>query len=169
MIVLVGFMGAGKTTVGHLVAHDLGLPFVDSDLVMEERLGQRIRDVFAERGEAAFRELEQATIDELLSGPPAVVAVGGGAVGHSSTRRALRGALVVFLDVAYELAMARVGGDAGRPMLASPDLDRLFLDRRTLYESVATVTVDADVGGPPQVAGAVLAALRGAADRPRGA
>ena len=79
MIVLVGFMGAGKTTIGHLLAAELGLPFADSDQVIEQqRAGRLIREIFAEDGETVFRALEHQVIAELLDGPDLVLALGGG-------------------------------------------------------------------------------------------
>ena len=89
MIVLVGFMGAGKTTVGTLLAARLGLPFADSDQVLEDRAGRPIRQIFAEDGEPAFRALEYEVIAGLLDGPPMVLALGGGAPGHPPTRELL--------------------------------------------------------------------------------
>ena len=85
MIVLIGFMGAGKTTVGHLLSARLGLPFVDSDLVIEQRSGRPVRQIFAEDGESAFRALEHEVIAGLLDGPDLVLAVGGGAAEHPAT------------------------------------------------------------------------------------
>jgi shikimate kinase len=78
--VLVGFMGAGKTTVGRIIAERLGQPFVDSDVLIEQRLGRSIRDIFNTEGEDYFRELEHATVADLVRGPEAVIALGGGAL-----------------------------------------------------------------------------------------
>ena len=142
MIVLVGFMGAGKTTVGRLLAAKLGRPFTDSDQVIEERAGQPIRRIFADAGEPAFRELEHSVIAGLLAGPDAVLALGGGAAGHEGTRKLLAAVPVVYLRVGYAEALARVGGDTGRPMLARPGVAALHAERQALYASVATVTVD---------------------------
>src|SRR5436305_14848648 len=80
VVVLVGFMGAGKTTVGHIVAERLGLPFVDSDVLIEQRDGRAIRDIFTAEGEPWFRQLEHDTVAGLVRGPEAVVALGGGSV-----------------------------------------------------------------------------------------
>ena len=141
MIVLVGFMGAGKTTVGQLLAAKLGLRFADTDQVIEQRRGRSVRDIFAEDGEAAFREAEHEVLAELLRGPEAVLAVGGGAVEHQSSRRLLRAARVIYLQVGYDEAMRRVGGDAGRPLLRRPDLGDIYRRRLAVYQSVATLTV----------------------------
>jgi shikimate kinase len=89
VIVLVGFMGAGKTTVGHLLSARIGVPFVDSDLVIERRSRRPVRQIFAEDGEPAFRALEHEVIAGLLDGPDVVLAVGGGAAEHPGTRALL--------------------------------------------------------------------------------
>jgi len=141
VIVLIGFMGAGKTTVGHMLAEKLGVPFVDSDVVIESRAGRSIREIFAADGEPAFRQLEHEITAELLRGRDAVLALGGGGIEHPATRRALRGRQVVYLQVGYDEAMARVCHDAGRPMLAAADLRAIFERRLAGYESVATQTV----------------------------
>jgi 3-dehydroquinate synthase/shikimate kinase/3-dehydroquinate synthase len=147
VIVLVGFMGAGKTTVGRLLADKLGLRFADSDQVIEQRRGRSVREIFAEDGEAAFRAAEHEVLAELMRGPEAVVAVGGGAVENQASRRLLRAARVIYLQVGYDEAMRRVGGDAGRPLLRRPDLDDVYRRRLAVYQSVATVTV-ATAGRP---------------------
>ena len=150
MIVLVGFMGAGKTTVGNLLAARLGLPFADSDDVIERRAGRPIRQIFAADGEPAFRALEHQVIAELLDGPALVLALGGGAAQYPQTRVKLASAQVVYLQVGYEQALLRVGGDRGRPMLARSDLPELYRRRMPVYAGVATVTVATD-GRPPEI------------------
>jgi shikimate kinase len=151
VIVLVGFMGAGKTTVGQMLAGKLGLPFVDCDLVIESRTGRSIREIFATDGEPAFRELEHETAAELLRGRDAVLALGGGAAEHPATRRALHGSRVVYLQVGYDEAMGRVAQDPGRPMLRAPDLEAIFERRLASYRSVATQTVATDARRPEAV------------------
>lgn len=161
MIVVVGFMGAGKSTVGRLLAAKLGLPFTDSDQVIEERAGMPIRRIFADAGESAFRELEHSVIADLLAGPDAVLALGGGAAGHAATRALLGAVPVVYLRVSYAEALVRVGGDTGRPMLARPDVAALHAERQAVYSSVATVTVDTDGRLPDEIVLDVLASLDG--------
>jgi shikimate kinase / 3-dehydroquinate synthase len=156
MIVLVGFMGAGKTTIGRLVADRLGLPFVDSDLVIEQRTGRSVRDIFATDGEPAFRVLEQEVIADLLAGPEAVLALGGGAAEHPATQVGLKRADVVYLQVGYAQAMQRVAGDEYRPLLRRPDLDRLYGRRLDVYGSVATLTIATDGRRPEAIAGDVI-------------
>jgi shikimate kinase len=159
VIVLVGFMGAGKSTVGRLLAAKLGLPFTDSDHVIEEWADKPVRRIFADEGEPAFRELEHAVIAGLLAGPDTVLALGGGAAGHPATRALLAGVPVVYLRVGYAEALARVGGDQGRPMLARPDVQALHAEREAIYASVATVTVDTDGHSPEDIALEALGAL----------
>ncbi len=162
MIVLVGFMGAGKTTVGTLLAARLGLPFTDSDQVVEERAGRPIRHIFSQDGEPAFRALEHDVIAGLLDGPPLVLALGGGAPGHPPTRERLAAdpaAQIVHLHVGYEQALERVGGDAGRPLLARPDLPALYRRRLPLYAGVATLTVPTDGRRPEAICEDLLARL----------
>jgi shikimate kinase len=170
VIVLVGFMGAGKTTVGRLLAARLGVPFVDSDEVIADRAGSPIARIFADDGEPAFRDLEHEVIADLLRGPDAVLALGGGAVQHPATRALLAGGApgvaVVHLRVSYAEAMRRVGGDQGRPMLARSDVAQLYEDRSLVYAQVATSTVDADDRDPDGLAAAIIAA-RGTAQASR--
>jgi len=162
MIVLVGFMGAGKTTVGTVLAARLGLPFADSDQVLEDRAGRPIRQIFTEDGEPAFRALEYEVIAGLLDGPPMVLALGGGAPGHPPTRARLTGdpaAEVVYLHVGYDQAMRRVGRDEGRPLLARPDLPALYERRLSVYTAVATLTVPTDGRRPEDISDDILARL----------
>jgi shikimate kinase/3-dehydroquinate synthase len=157
MIVLVGFMGAGKTTVGRLLADKLGLPFLDSDVVIEQRAGRTVRSIFAEDGEPAFRALEHKVVADLLDGPDVVLALGGGAPEHAGTRALLGGGpSVVYLQVGYAQAMARVAGDEYRPMLHRPGLDDLYQRRLDIYGDLATLTIATDGRRPEAVASDVV-------------
>jgi len=162
MIVLVGFMGAGKTTIGHLLAAKLGLPFADSDQVIEQRAGRPVRQIFAEDGEPTFRALEHQVIAELLGGPEMIVALGGGAAEHPQTREKLGSdpvAQVVYLQVGYAQVLRRVGGDAGRPMLARPDLAALYERRLPVYARIATLAVSTDGRHPEAVSEDIVTQL----------
>ncbi|HSZ42253.1 MAG TPA: shikimate kinase [Trebonia sp.] len=161
MIVLVGFMGAGKTTVGRLLAEKLGVPFLDSDEVLQSRAGRQIREIFAADGEPAFRALEHAVIADLLAGPDAVLGLGGGAAAHAGTRDRLRSgaATVVYLRVDYDEAITRVGGDQGRPMLARPDITEVYTTRQAIYSSVATLTIDTTGRPPDDITSSILTHL----------
>jgi len=160
VIVLIGFMGAGKTTVGRLVAGRLGLPFVDTDEVVARRAGASVPEIFDTKGEAVFRELERVAAAEALAGPQAVVALGGGAPFHAGTRAALAGATVVHLDVSFEEATSRLGpGIEGgeRPMLDLRDPKELYIERALLYDEAAGVRVLTDGLTPEKVAAEVAA------------
>jgi shikimate kinase len=159
VIVLVGFMGAGKTTVGRILARRLGVPFADSDLVIEESAGRPIRQIFAEDGEPAFRDLEHKIIADLLDGTDRVLALGGGALQRADTRDLLKGVPVVYLRVSHAEAMRRVGGDQGRPMLARPDAARLHAERDPIYAAAATATIDAGGNTPEAIAVDILTLL----------
>lgn len=158
-LVLVGPPGAGKSTVGQLVADKLGVGLRDTDADVERTAGKPITDIFVEDGEAAFRALERAAVAAALAEHAGVLALGGGAVMNAGTREALRGQRVVFLDVGLADAAARVGFNRDRPLLLGnprAQLKRLLDERRPLYEEVATVTVDTTGRDPADVAGEVL-------------
>jgi 3-dehydroquinate dehydratase type I len=159
VVVLVGFMGAGKTTVGQIMAERLGLPFVDSDVLIEQRDGRAIRDIFRVEGEPWFRQLEHDTVAGLVRGPEAVIALGGGAAEDQRSRAVLRDARVVHLRVSYDEALSRVHADAFRPMLQRPDLDEVYRRRLPVYEDLAVLSVDTDGRAPEVIARAALAGL----------
>jgi len=159
VIVLVGFMGAGKTTVGRLLGAKLGVPFTDSDHVIEDRAGKPIPQIFADDGEQAFRALEHQVIADLLNGTDMVIALGGGAVEHALTRKLLAETPVAYLRVSYAEARRRVGGDGGRPMLARPDIAGVYVGRQAGYAAVATVTVDVDERSPQDISTDILTRL----------
>ena len=159
MIVLVGFMGAGKTTVGRLLAHHLGVPFRDADEVIVAAEGRSIPEIFAAAGEAGFRRVEAVRIAELLEGEEVVLALGGGALGSAAVRDAVAGHRVVLLDIPLADALARVGGDPGRPMLARADLAAVYAGRQQDYRDAACLVVPVAGRTPAEVADDVLAAL----------
>lgn len=157
MIVLIGFMGAGKTTVGRRVASRLRVPFVDSDSVIEEREQRTVRTIFADDGEAAFRRIERAAVLDLLDGPAAVLALGGGAVGDPGIRAALPRATTVHLIVSSDSVRGRIGVDPRRPLLAGTDLAQLLERRRPHYDEAAGIQVLTDGRSVEEVADEVLA------------
>jgi 5-deoxy-5-amino-3-dehydroquinate synthase len=165
-IVLIGLMGAGKSTVGPLVARRLGRAFVDADEALEARAGRSIPDIFAADGEEAFRLLETETLGALLVAPDRpVIGAGGGAVLAERNRDLLRrhGAAVVWLDADPSVLAARVGDGTGRPLLAGgaeAALHRLSTERAPAYRAAATHRVTAEAL-PEQVGEAVVKALRG--------
>ncbi|GAA6526651.1 shikimate kinase [Intrasporangium sp. DVR] len=145
VVVLVGPPGAGKSTVGRLLAAELGTSLHDTDAAIEAAAGKSISDIFVDDGEPAFRELERAEVARALSEQRGVVALGGGAVMDPRTERALEGHVVVFLDVAIADASKRVGFDRSRPLLTvNPRASWVAMmnARRATYERVATHRVD---------------------------
>lgn len=167
-MVLVGPPGAGKSTVGRLVADRLGLDFQDTDADIEVTTGMAVADIFVDLGEPHFRELERDAVRTCLDEADGVVALGGGAVVDAGTRAALAGQRVVFLDVDLHDAVSRVGLSRDRPLLLpSPrsQLKRLLDARRPLYEQVAGSTIRTGGLSPQQVADRVLEALSSWSDR----
>ena len=163
-VVLVGPMGAGKTTVGRLLAERWAVSFRDTDDVVEEAEGRSVSDIFVDSGEEQFRALERAAVSRALSEHPGVLALGGGAVMAEQTRTALAGHRVVFLRVGLTDAAARVGLGASRPLLLGNvrGTMKALLDERTpVYESVAVAAVDTDGRTPDEVADAVEDVLHG--------
>lgn len=139
-LALVGFMGAGKSTVGRLVARELGLTFVDTDDAIEEKSGRRIAEIFATDGEAAFRALERSVLSELIAKSGQVLATGGGLVCQPGNMALLQsGALVVCLWAAPETIWERVRHQTHRPLLQVADpkaeIERLMAIREPFYRA----------------------------------
>ena len=164
LVTLVGLPGAGKSTIGRQLARKRGLPFFDSDLVIEERLGETIRTFFAREGEAAFRDLEEQVIDELTLQGRCVLATGGGAVLRGRNRQNMRerGA-VVYLRASPEQLMRRLRNDTKRPLLQVADpmarLQALHEEREPLYKEVADFTFDACGSSPALLVSRVIMQL----------
>jgi shikimate kinase len=161
-IVLVGAPGSGKSTVGKLLAAELGREFVDVDAVVEERAGKPISEIFVSDGEPAFRALEESVTIDLLDRPEVVVSVGGGAVLSAATRRALSDHHVVWLQVSAGAAADRVGLNSARPLLLGNVRGRLIQllnQRLPLYSEVATVAVATDDLTADEVVAVILQGL----------
>jgi shikimate kinase len=145
-IVLIGLMGAGKTTVGRRLAKRLNLPFVDADHEIEAAAGKTIPEIFADHGEAYFREGERRVIGRLLFKGPQVLATGGGAYMDPETRRAIREhGISVWLKADLPVLMKRVRKRGNRPLLANPDpegvMQRLMEQRYPVYAD-SDITVE---------------------------
>ena len=161
-IVLTGFMGSGKTTVGPLVAARLGWNFVDLDDVIEAEAGATIAELFARHGEAAFRDREHTAIARLAAGDALVLALGGGAIEHPATRALLLtapGTLLVHLEVELATTLNRCQGtEQTRPVLADQaNLASRYQRRLPLYRT-AHISISVDALTPQQVMEAILSA-----------
>lgn len=162
VLVLVGPMGSGKTTVGELVARWLDVPHRDTDDDVVAAAGCPIPEIMATRGEATFRALERAAVRSAVARHRGVLSLGGGAVVDASTRALLAGLPVVMLSVDADVALARVGDGPGRPLLDgdAPGRWQALLDaRRAAYTQVAVAEIDTTRRTPAEVARAVLAHL----------
>jgi shikimate kinase len=164
VVVLVGAMGAGKTTVGARLAERLGVGFRDTDADVEAAEGRSVSDIFVESGEAHFRELERAAVSDALATHDGVLALGGGAVLDAQTRARLAGHRVVFLRVGLAAAADRVGLGVSRPLLLGNvrgTIKRLLDERTPVYEAVATHVVETDDREPDDVVAEVADLLAG--------
>ena len=145
-IVLVGLMGAGKTSVGRRLAEKLGIPFVDADHEIEVAAGKPIKEIFADHGEAYFREGERRVIQRLIGNGAQVLATGGGAYMNDETRaRIQEHGVSVWLRAALPLLMKRVAKRQDRPLLQADDPEtvmRTLMDKRYPVYALADVTVE---------------------------
>ncbi len=160
-LLLVGMMGAGKTTVGRLLADKLGWGYLDSDAEVEAATGLTVPELFARDGEEAFRHAESNALTlACATSTPVVVSVAGGAVLRPANRALLEeSGTVIWLRARPETLAARVGDGSGRPLLDDDParaLERLDAVRRPLYQQVADVIIDVDDLGPEQVATHIL-------------
>lgn len=153
-IVLVGVPGAGKSTVGHLLAEKLNLNFVDTDLVIERQAGKSISDIFIQEGESVFRELEKQVVADAISNDDCVVSVGGGALMDAGTRELVKKQECVWLQAGLSQAVDRVGMNKNRPLLLGNvrgQLADLMAAREPLYIECAKHVVDTNNMTPDQV------------------
>jgi shikimate kinase len=162
-IVLVGVPGAGKTTVGKLLAKELAVEFFDSDQVIEARAGKSVSDIFTQDGEPAFRKLEHDVIVELLDSKNAVLALGGGSLGNDDTRAKVKDATAVWLVTGLAQAVDRVGMNRNRPLLLGNvrgQLADLMAAREPFYKEVATIAVDTSKLIPSEVVTEIVSELK---------
>ncbi|GAA4793573.1 shikimate kinase [Lysobacter hankyongensis] len=163
-LVLVGPMGAGKSSIGRRLARTCGLPFVDLDREIETRAGTDIPMIFAHEGEAGFRRRERETLADLLEGAPCVLATGGGAVLDPDNRaRMRRRGFVVYLCIDVDTQLARLANDRSRPLIVADDreavLRRLAAERGPLYDAVADLTFPPTDPGPAEATSRLAAML----------
>ncbi|MEU6542443.1 shikimate kinase [Streptomyces sp. NPDC046859] len=162
VVVLVGPMGVGKSTVGELMAGRLGVGYRDTDDDIVAEQGRTVAEIFVDDGEAAFREIEKQAVRRALGEHDGVLALGGGAILDAGTRALLAGQRVVYLSMDVEEAVKRTGLNAARPLLAvnpRKQWRELMEARRHLYEEVATAVVATDGRTPEEVTRAALDAL----------
>lgn len=162
-ILLIGFMGSGKSTVGRLVGQALDLPFLDLDEQVASAQGRTIPQIFAAEGESVFRAAESAALEVLGGSDSSVVACGGGIVLDDANRSLLkRSGTVVYLQVSAEEALARIGDTSGRPLLSGGGTamaSALLRSREALYETTADLTVPTVGRTPREVADAVVSLI----------
>ncbi|KQQ53991.1 shikimate kinase [Pseudomonas sp. Leaf127] len=163
-LILVGPMGAGKSTIGRLLAKELRLPFKDSDKEIEQRTGANIPWIFDREGEPGFRDREQAVIAELCTSDGLVLATGGGAVMRDENRKALHdGGRVVYLHASVEQQVSRTARDRNRPLLRTANPAKVLSDlltlRDPLYREIADVIIETDERPPRMVVLEILARL----------
>ena len=160
--ILIGPPGAGKSTVGPLLAERLAVSFLDTDASIEAAAGKPVSEIFIEDGERAFRELERQVVADALAGHDGVLSVGGGAVLDTGTRQLLAGRSVVYLETGFAAAAKRVGLNQPRPLLAGNPRARLkqLLDQRLpIYQGLARITVRTDDREPAEIAAEIAARL----------
>lgn len=166
-IFLTGFMGVGKTRVGHILARELGRCFLDTDRMIEQRAGKNIAEIFADEGEAHFRQLERDCVLETCQRPDAVVALGGGAVTRADNVAAVRCAgILVCLKADVDTIFARVRRRTNRPLLAGLDpqaqrakIESLLRERAPYYDQAHIELYTTQVQTPEDTAGQLLALL----------
>lgn len=160
-ILLVGFMGSGKSTVARELSIACGWPVIDMDDGIERMVGRPITDIFADEGEAAFRSYEHEYLLGLADERPSIVSCGGGVVVTEPCRELLpRLGCVVFLEVGADEALARIGSSSSRPLLKGAAEMRVLLEERLpWYRAVADMTIDTSGKEPGRIASELKAAL----------
>lgn len=168
-IFLVGPMGAGKTTIGKLLAKHLGRKFIDCDQYVVEQTGADIPWIFAKEGESGFRDRETKALMDLTGLSDVVMATGGGAVGREQNRQLLSQGLVIYLEASVDTQLFRTKKDKNRPLLQNTNprivLEELYRIRHPLYVQVADIVMPTGKAYPKQMIGELLAMLADYADQ----
>jgi shikimate kinase len=155
-LVLLGFMAAGKSTVGRLVADRLAWELLDLDALVVEAAGASIEELFRREGEAAFRARETEVLANAAGRPRTVLALGGGTAFLEENRRLLQGTDRVLIEISLETARRRLEGTRGRPLAVPAVLEERFSARMPVYRAFADLVVSADVASPEEVAERIL-------------
>ncbi len=160
LITLTGFMGAGKTTVGRLVADSLGCPFLDLDQLIEKKAGRSIPAIFAADGEKGFRRLEKQVLEQAVkkyAETTAILSLGGGSVTLPGAVDLLQEkTLCIYLEASLETLLSRLEGQTGERPMASEDLPALLAAREPLYRQAAHITLPADGLTPEELTDEII-------------
>jgi shikimate kinase len=164
-VILIGFMGAGKTTCGQLLAREIEGSFVDTDAGIETAAGRTIPEIFAAEGEALFRDRETAVLREVLDGDRQVISTGGGIVLRPENREAIRaGGFCVWLAASPEAVWERVREETHRPLLQTADpegtIRRMLGEREPLYRETAHLRIDTAGRGPEEIVAEIARSLQ---------
>ena len=166
-VVLIGFMGSGKSSIGRELSHSLGFPVVDTDTLIVERAGKPIKEVFADEGEDVFRDMESQVLRDLLAEKPHkhIISTGGGIIGREENRGLLRElGYVVWLRVSPEEILHRTSRNSDRPLLNNSNpketITRLLTERTPLYEQTAHLTIDTDNLTFPEITTGIIESAR---------
>jgi len=161
-IYLVGFMGSGKSTVGKILAEKLNMNFIDIDKLIEEKGGMKIKDIFEQKGESYFRELERKQIEAIVKQEGLVVSTGGGLGANLDNMNFMKkNGDVVWLDVSLNTVLDRLKNDQDRPLLKQPieKIKQLFEERKNVYR-LANIRINADKKTPSQIVEEILTKIK---------
>ena len=161
-IYLVGFMGSGKSTVGKILAERLGMQFIDLDEEIEKQEGMKIKDIFKEKGEKYFRELERKKLEEIIQKDGLVVSTGGGlGANFENMEKMKKTGKVTWLDVSLDTVFKRCGKDENRPLLNMPyeKLEKLFNERKDVYK-LSDIHINVENKTPQQIVEEIIENLR---------
>jgi shikimate kinase len=166
-LVLIGFMGSGKSSIGRELAKSLSFPVLDTDALLVERAGKAIKDIFADEGEEAFRDMESRILEDLVAQKPEkhIISTGGGIIGRAENRRLLRElGYVIWLLVSPEEIRRRTARNNDRPLLvnAQPEetIKKLLTARTPLYEETAHLTIETDNLTFPEISTGIIESAR---------
>jgi shikimate kinase len=159
-IILVGMMGSGKSTIGHLLSERLNCPFYDTDQLIEDHAKLPVSEIFLQKGESVFRQMERDLVQQIITWLPCVISTGGGMIQDEINRKALMNyGIVVFLQAKAETLLQRLKRDTSRPLLQKDDPETVLkslLNQRTPIYQQAHLTIDVDALAPEIIADQIL-------------